>query len=291
MHQSRRMKLFLLVAGAVLALAAPGRALGAVTIGATFTAGEPLAASPTYIQSRSSGNAYAAPSDGVITSWAHQADADPPMLRFKVVHPLGGNSYALVGESDLTPQAAGVLNQFPIRIPVQAGDIIGFFLAGSGSYKVAALGSPGEDQARFVAGDTPPGDTLYPISIEPIRLDISAQLEPDADRDGFGDETQDQCATKAWTQGSCPDRDRPETWITTRAPNETDKTAVKFKFRSDEVGSKFECRLDKQVWKWCSSPYKLRRLHAGEHMFKVRAIDAAENVDHSPAKDKFKVID
>jgi hypothetical protein len=53
MHQSHRMKLFLLVAGAVLTLAAPGSALGAVTIGATFTASEPLAASPTYIQSRS----------------------------------------------------------------------------------------------------------------------------------------------------------------------------------------------------------------------------------------------
>jgi hypothetical protein len=285
------MKVFLLVAGAVLALAAPGSALGAVTIGATFTAGEPLAASPTYIQSRSAGNAYAAPSDGVITSWAHQADADPPTLRFKVVHPLGGNSYALVGESGLTPQAAGVLNQFPIRIPVQAGDIIGFFLAGSGSYKVAALGSPGGDQARLAAGDAPPGDTLYLISIEPIRLDISAQLEPDADHDGFGDETQDQCPSDASTQGTCADTDRPETWITRRAPNRTDKTTVKFKFRSDEAGSKFECKLDKQVWKWCSSPYKLSRLHAGNHEFKVRAIDAVEHVDHSPAKDKFKVID
>jgi hypothetical protein len=290
MHRSRRMKSFLLAAGAMLALAAPGSAPGAVTIGATFTASEPLAASPTFIQSRSSGNAYAAPSDGVITSWAHQADASPPTLRFKVVHPLGGNSFGLVGESGLTPQAAGVLNRFPIRIPVQAGDVIGFFLAGSGSYKVAAQGSAGGDQARFVSGDAPSGATLYSISIEPIKLDISAQLEPDADHDGFGDETQDLCPSDASTQGPCPDTDRPETWITRRAPNKTAKTTVKFRFRSDEAGSKFECRLDKQVWKWCSSPYKVTSLHPGKHNFKVRAIDAAGNVDHSPARDRFKVV-
>jgi hypothetical protein len=35
-------------------------------------------------------------------------------------------------------------------------------------------------------------------------LDLSATLEPDADHDGFGDETQDQCPTNASTQGACP---------------------------------------------------------------------------------------
>jgi hypothetical protein len=30
-----------------------------------------------------------------------------------------------------------------------------------------------------------------------------ADVEPDADRDGFGDETQDQCPSEAATQGAC----------------------------------------------------------------------------------------
>ena len=33
---------------------------------------------------------------------------------------------------------------------------------------------------------------------------ISAQLEPDRDGDGFGDETQDLCPTNSQTQGACP---------------------------------------------------------------------------------------
>src|SRR5262249_49078219 len=32
---------------------------------------------------------------------------------------------------------------------------------------------------------------------------VSAVIEPDADHDGFGDETQDQCPTQATTQGPC----------------------------------------------------------------------------------------
>jgi hypothetical protein len=40
---------------------------------------------------------------------------------------------------------------------------------------------------------------------EPETLvNISVVLEPDADHDGFGDETQDQCPTNATTQGPCP---------------------------------------------------------------------------------------
>ena len=35
------------------------------------------------------------------------------------------------------------------------------------------------------------------------ELLVQAVIEPDADHDGFGDETQDQCPTQANTQGPC----------------------------------------------------------------------------------------
>ena len=44
-------------------------------------------------------------------------------------------------------------------------------------------------------------------------------------------------------------------------------------------------------FKACESPRKLKNLGTGKYKFKVRAIDAAGNVDPSPAKDKFKVVD
>jgi hypothetical protein len=79
--------------------------------------------------------------------------------------------------------------------------------------------------------------------------------------------------------------------ITKRAPNKTHKSKVKLKFESSEPDSTFECKANKKQFKPCTSPRKVKKLDEGKHKFKVRAIDAAGNVDPSPAKDKFKVVD
>lgn len=64
---------------------------------------------------------------------------------------------------------------------------------------------------------------------------------------------------------------------------------VKFKFRSDEKGSRFQCALDRKRFKgFCSSPYKAK-VKPGKHVFLVRAVDAGNLVDKSPAKAKFRV--
>jgi hypothetical protein len=300
---SRRTALFLLSAGASLLVVVPGSASGAVTLGSTFTPVVVCPMSATMVQATSDGNIYAAPSAGVITSWAHHAGPTPPPLRFKVVRPLGGNTFALVGESVLSPQTALVLNEFPVRIPVQSGDTIGLYLGGSGYtfYNcVSSTGSPA-DLFYYTIGEVPSGSTAYTAGTGPqYRIDVSAQFEPDADGDGFGDETQDRCPSDAAVLGACPPRDPstsstgdddpPETTITKGAPNTTDKTNVGFRFRSDEPGATFQCKLDRKPFKPCSSPRRIRRLTKGVHEFKVRAIDAAGNVDSSPAKDRFKVM-
>ena len=94
------------------------------------------------------------------------------------------------------------------------------------------------------------------------------------------------------------DTDPPQTKITKGAPNKLDKHKVKFKFTSSEPDSTFECRLKGKGLKRpvrqfneCDSPRKYKRLDDGRFKFKVRAIDAAGNVDPSAAKDKFKVVD
>ncbi len=53
----------------------------------------------------------------------------------------------------------------------------------------------------------------------------------------------------------------------------------------------FECKIDKKPFKPCTPPKTVKNLDEGKHKFKVRAIDAAGNVDPSAAKDKFKVVD
>jgi CSLREA domain-containing protein len=82
----------------------------------------------------------------------------------------------------------------------------------------------------------------------------------------------------------------PETRITKGPQAKTHSRKAKFKFTSSEAGSSFECKLDRKPFKPCKSPKKYKGLKPGKHVFKVRAIDAAGNVDPTPAKKKFKVL-
>lgn len=77
---------------------------------------------------------------------------------------------------------------------------------------------------------------------------------------------------------------RPQTQLTagppTSAPvNSSDAT---FSFASpDGVG--FDCRLDGAAWEPCATPKTYSGLPNGAHRFDVRAVDAAGNVDGTPA--------
>lgn len=86
------------------------------------------------------------------------------------------------------------------------------------------------------------------------------------------------------------DKKAPETTIVKGPRARSRKRTAKFKFISSEAGSTFQCKLDRGAFKKCRSPKKYRRMKPGKHVFKVRAIDAAGNVDATPAKRKFTVL-
>lgn len=69
----------------------------------------------------------------------------------------------------------------------------------------------------------------------------------------------------------------------------TKSTSATFRLSSTETGSTFECRVDQKAWAACTSPLTLTGLSQGKHTLKVRAIDAAGNVDASPATRTWKV--
>lgn len=81
-------------------------------------------------------------------------------------------------------------------------------------------------------------------------------------------------------------RIRPQTKIVrTRAR----RHSIRFVFESDQVGSKFLCRLDGKPFDLCGSPKGYAGLTPGRHTFWVRTVDSNGRVDLSPAKKKFTV--
>lgn len=81
----------------------------------------------------------------------------------------------------------------------------------------------------------------------------------------------------------------PETAILSGPPASTTATSAEFTFESDESGSTFECSMDGGVFVPCASPKQYTDLGVGDHSFKVRAIDAWDNVDPTPAIRSFMV--
>lgn len=91
----------------------------------------------------------------------------------------------------------------------------------------------------------------------------------------------------------CPggsDRSAPQTKILKGPKGKVAKATVKFKFSSSEKGSSFRCKLDRGPYRVCKSPKTYKKLKPGKHVFKVRAVDRAGNIDPTAAKRKFTVL-
>ena len=80
-----------------------------------------------------------------------------------------------------------------------------------------------------------------------------------------------------------PDLLPPDTTISSGASGTVNSASASFAFTASEAGSTFECRLDSGAWAACSSPKEYSGLANGQHTFRVRATDAAGNVDEGPA--------
>jgi hypothetical protein len=152
----------------------------------------------------------AAPHDGVLTKWKVNVIPYPGGIseKVKVLRPVPGapNTFTAVGESTLQPILGGA-NSFDTRIPVLAGDRIGAFSPISTIWCMAT-GSPVNVMGE-VSGDVAIGaSAMFAPAAEPEAQEslvaMSAVVEPDVDRDGFGDETQDACPQSATTQAPCP---------------------------------------------------------------------------------------
>jgi hypothetical protein len=96
-------------------------------------------------------------------------------------------------------------------------------------------------------------------------------------------------ATRSFTV-EVPQPAAPDTTITKGPKKKTTKLRPKFKFTSSQGGSTFQCKVDKEQFASCASPFKPPKLSLGKHVLKVRAIGPTGVADPAPAVKKFKVI-
>jgi hypothetical protein len=145
-----------------------------------------------------------APTGGVISKWKSNLIPVPATVpqTLKVLRQTGPNTVQIIGES--SGNVVGGSNTFNTRIPVQAGDRLGLFGSGPLGALVCEEGV-GPNLIGVYEGAGSVNQTVpFFTFTETWRIPVAAVIEPDADNDGFGDETQDQCPQLATLQTPCP---------------------------------------------------------------------------------------
>jgi hypothetical protein len=278
----------------LICLAVPASSLASTTVGQSPPAGATgsadCSANSAHVTQTTVGttNPYIATVSGVITKWKFQATTLPGSIALQTFtgDPNNNATFTPTGESATETPAESELNAFETRLPISSGQYVGLhaITASHGCY--SSVTSPaftdfGANPAPLVGG----GPAMYGYALGMAATNVSAVIEPDADNDGYGDETQDGCPGKTTRQDDCV---KPTVSITKQPSKKTSKTKAKFKFSSDDATATFTCRTDKKDFKPCSSPFKLSKLKKGKHVFVVEAVDANDNVSPSESY-KWKV--
>lgn len=192
---------------AAVMLVGPGTALAATTIGQTGVDGGACTARTFVQKDLTSGPSYSPSASGVITSWGAQANsATGQTLQLAVFRRDSDMRYTILRRDSVRTLAnLNALNMFTgLRLPIEAGQLIGVYQPPGSMADCELNGSLGDGVAYSPIGN--PADNVptdYEAVDTPERVNAQAVVEPDADHDGFGDETQDQCSTNPATQGPC----------------------------------------------------------------------------------------
>ncbi len=200
------------VAGAALsafALLTASGASASTEIGDTCTGDHADSEKPSITQlvSPSSPLPLAAPTAGVVTKWKVSVISYPGGVteQLKILRPAAGppNTFTVVGESTPEPIVGGA-NVFETRIPIAPGDRLGVVAtSATGAISCEESSAPG-DVMGYTKSGLPNGTTAPFGELAKARAAVSAVIEPDADGDGYGDDTQDKCPQSAASHEPCP---------------------------------------------------------------------------------------
>jgi hypothetical protein len=176
----------------------------------------------------------------VLVSWAHRSNtAAGRELGVRVWRATAtAGTYALVGAGALRILTPGGINTFDERIPVSGGDLLGLRVGNPGTVfpdvgggASCAFSAAVGNSVRYGVLTSEPAsgsNGMLPALVTSYRLNVTARLEPDADADGFGDETQDSCPGSAGLSSGCaPAGGGP--------PKDTTRPTAKLRVRRDSI--------------------------------------------------------
>jgi len=142
-----------------------------------------------------------APEDGVVVRWRVKPGSSTTPVALRITRPGESDTRVGVGTGPTENPPANMTSTYDVRLPIKAGDAIGL--------DCCFYGPPLFLTGAFVAS-TPSASTLlwnphledgaparWGSSAGNFELLINADIEPDVDCDGLGDETQDSLITTA----------------------------------------------------------------------------------------------
>jgi hypothetical protein len=162
---------------------------------------------------------WESPIDGVIVRWRVRllnfaGPADPTLgpYRLRAIRKASDTAFPVVGSSafESVPHDASkqtdTIHTFAARIPVLAGDRLALDMPPKKAAVPGGLRFDLRGGTHRLAVPAPPDGGSFSTSggLFTQSPQFNADVEPDADRDGFGDVTQDACPTNTTTQGACP---------------------------------------------------------------------------------------
>ena len=130
-----------------------------------------------------------------------------------------------------------------------------------------------------------PSDIVFaPGSLNPA---VTHMYISDRGVDNDAEPTENDGRVFEMTIPSSSDTTPPETTLTATPPDPDQDNTPTFSFTGSDSGGSglagFQCQLDASGWFACTSPYTTPALADGDHTFRVRAVDGANNPDPSPA--------
>jgi hypothetical protein len=186
-----------------------------------------------------------APSDGVIVRWRMKTGTtNPDVTQIKVgLRLFKGDTRGASGGLFMFPLDEPGIHSYDSRLPIKAGERIGLdsytttndVNGGGLPVSYSAPGAGIFDEYSSPTGNDPPNQ-----SAADYELLLQAEIEPDVDHDGFGDETQDLCPTNAGTQSPCLSRTSPRATVSYANVQDLIKQrTVKVRLTSNESGTGF----------------------------------------------------